>query len=126
VLSSTYIQLHNLLLGLQQCSIALCIFLASSSLGMPEVAASSCATQKHIMFTISYYRGCVRDCCLLCCSTLSRLPAAAIYLVILLYMFVGVALASDKFMASIEVGSSGSSSSTLHCSNSYSHRQPWL
>jgi hypothetical protein len=29
--------------------------------------------------------------------------AAAIYLLILLYLFVGVALASDKFMAAIEV-----------------------
>jgi hypothetical protein len=59
---------------------------------------------------------CVTVAC--CAAPLSRLPAAAIYLVILLYMFVGVALASDKFMASIEVRSS-SSSSTLHCSNSY-------
>jgi hypothetical protein len=42
----------------------------------------------------------------LCC-----ICPAAIYMLILLYMFVGVALASDKFMDSIEVCNTRSSTS---------------
>jgi hypothetical protein len=53
----------------------------------------------------------------LCCAftALCCIFPAAIYMLILLYMFVGVALASDKFMASIEVRG-GSSSAQCACS----------